>query len=168
MFFSTDFPKGGYDKVLLYRLEEDEQSGISGLFSAYGNITSKTKGIEIDLKSVDELVNILNDTSTFGARHSFSHSPTIGLVFYKRTKIIDWLEIALPTNSVHSKSRIRNQWKYYDFIFDNLEYPLTGLSPQGRQRVREWIGERGIDNEEYYHSTWDSTALDYSKIRRKF
>lgn len=164
-----DFPQKGYDRVLVYRIEEDEQSGISRLFDANDNITSKTPGVDINMKSVNALVKILNDTSTYGARHSTGHSPTIGLIFYKKKKIVDWLEIALPTNSIWSKSEIKNEWKYYDFIFEDLEYPLTGLSPQGRDRIRQWIKEIGIDDEKhYYYSRWDSTTIDYSKIKRKF
>ncbi|MBT1704065.1 hypothetical protein [Chryseosolibacter indicus] len=163
---SGDFPKKGYDRVLLYQIEEDEQSGISRLLDAYGNINSKTQGIELNLNRVNELVKILNDTSTYGARHSYSHSPTIGLIFYKKAKIIDWVEIALPTNSISSKSKIKNEWKYYEFLRE-IEYPLTGLSPLGRQKIRQWIKEIGINDEEYHHSTWDSVGIDYSKIKRK-
>jgi hypothetical protein len=165
---STDFPRKGFDRILLYRIDEDAQAGSPGLFDADGNITSKAPGVEIKLKSVNELVEILNDTLTYGARHSYSHSPTIGLIFYKNEKMMDWLEIALPTNSISSKSKIKNKWKYFDFIFNDMEYPLTGLSPLGRKRVRQWMMKVGIEDEGYYHPTWDSVGIDYLKIKRKF
>lgn len=164
---SSDFPKDGYDRVVLYRIEMDEQSGIWSLFDAQGNLTSKDKGLDVNAESITELVRIVNDTSTYGAAHSYSHSPTLGLVFYKKSKIIDWLEIALPTNSISSNSEIKNKWKYFEFIYNDFEYPLTGLSPHGRQRLRQWIKESGM-KEEGYQSTWDSTQIDYTKLKRKF
>lgn len=165
---SEEFPKKGYDRVMLYRIEADEQSGLSRLFDAHGNITSKSPGIEVSLKSADQLSQIVNDTSTYGARHSYSHSPTIGLIYYKKTKIIDWLEIALPTNTLSSNTIIRNQWKYYENWSADLDYSLTGLSPSGRERFRKWFRDVGINENANYHSTWDSVAVDYSKIKRKF
>jgi hypothetical protein len=166
MLSPTDFPKRGYDRVLLYRIEMDEQSGIWSLFDAYGNITSRNEGVEIDRQSLSKLIEIVNDTLTYGARHAYSHSPAVGLVFYKGNRIVDWLQIALQTNSISSKSEIRNKSKYYDYIFDDLEYPLTGLSPMGRKRIRQWLQTQDVFDEEYLR--WDSISVDYAKLRRKF
>ncbi|MCX2746175.1 hypothetical protein OO013_20015, partial [Mangrovivirga sp. M17] len=107
--FPTTLSKTEFDKVVLYEIEMDEESGISRLFDYKGNIRNKNAGIEIELSKANKLIDILNDSLSYGARHPFSHAPSIGLIFYKNNKIVNWIEIALETNSISSKIGIKNQ-----------------------------------------------------------
>jgi hypothetical protein len=159
--------KPSYDTALLYPIEMDEQSGMSRLFSKGNVIESESKGMKLSVESVDELFVILNDTSTYGALHSYSHAPTIGIVFYKKQKIVDWIQIALATNTVETKHKIRAKEKYSHPSLDP-EYLLTGLSPQGRLRIRNWYKKMNVEDTGAEYSHWDSTRVDYTQLKRNY
>jgi hypothetical protein len=140
------------------------------LFSPDGQINSTSEGIRMNTSQINDLLNIINDTLTYGQRHSFSYAPSIGFVFYNKSKVVDWIELGFITNTLTSKKKIKAQWKYYEYYMGDstVTYYLSGISNMGRNRFRLLLNELDIDDPNGFFSYWDSTNIDLNKIMRSF
>lgn len=162
------------NEVLVYEIDIPQEPFNRLFKGSTGKINSTKKGYKLSTNQTRQLLKIINDTLTYGARHSYSHSPTVGFVFYNGNKVSDWIEVGLMTNTLRAKKSIKAQEKYFEFWRpvnegdDPLTYELNGLSPVGRNRIRRFLNELNINDAGSYLSHWDSTSINYSDLKRKF
>ncbi len=165
------YPDKKFDEVRIFVIDKgDELAPAIKLFSPKGKINSTLKGVKLNNSQIDSLLKILNDTLTYGQRHSFSHAPSIGFVFYAKNMIIDWVELGFVTNTLESKNEIKAQWKYYEYYMGDstVTYYLSGLSSQCRQRFRLLLEDIKVEDPNGFRSHWDSTFIDLNKTMRKY
>lgn len=160
------FPKADFDSVIAYEIHLDKSFlPVTHLIGIEEKIKHSSISQELSKNQIERLIQILNDTLSYGVNHSFSHDPSVAFVFYKNNEVVDWVEIGFATNTQQSNSLIKAQNKYFIKINGEIECNLTGLSPTGRRELSGLIKEFGLNKGVSQHSQWDSVAIDHNKFK---
>lgn len=156
-----------FDKAVIVNIRVDEASGLSHVLSADGRLLIEGPQFPLPPGQIIELRKILNDTATFGNSHATTPIPLIGIVFFKKGKVVDWLEIDFDANTLDSRHKIKAQDKYH-YLLDQYKIPLTGLSTKGRKKLKHWITQTALKGYSIHRSDWDSTNFDVKDRKRYY
>lgn len=122
-----------YDSVVAYDYDSRDQQLIVDDSGQLAKTVSKR--INLPANSINEIITILGDDSTFGGDLAHCFDPHIGIVFYKENKVIEHLSICLDCNSLNSLIPLPNS---------------SGFSKTGRLKInrlcKEWAFSHCMDS----------------------
>ena len=92
------YSKLKFDKLIMY-----DFSGGKGwneyVVDKKGNLaTSITQQVQLDVKSIANFNRLLGDKTSFGGAEASCFTPHLGLVYYRKDKIIAYITICLDCN----------------------------------------------------------------------
>ncbi len=142
---SVPFDTLQFDKVIAYDFEglsEVSQSVINKQTGAFSNGISYQK--VVDPENVEFLVEFLTNTKTYGESVAACFEPHLGIVFFKKSKVVYVIDVCLDCNFLISTTEIpATQFKKVKYE-DGSEYGLKGFSKFGQTKIIELSKRLGL------------------------
>jgi hypothetical protein len=96
-----------YDRVVAYNYDGE---GGNEIIDEKGKLANKIKKqVELSKAQTIKLTNTLCNKSTYGGDMAACFDPHFGVVFYKKTKPVEYVSICLDCNSLASSINIPNK-----------------------------------------------------------
>ena len=128
------FSKIDFDKVVAYDFPVNTDIPF---VDTNGVITNTvTKEVMLDSNQIIEFKKILTDSATFGGNQSKDFYSHFGIVFYKNKKIIQYLEISLPSNGVFGTFDLPGK--------NDRDFMEAGFSEKGRDKIYDFYKNLGF------------------------
>ncbi len=129
------FNKLDYNKVIAYDYQGGKGEGVISIITDGKLAPTVTQKKELTHKQIDGLTNYLGASTTYGGNKAFCFDPHLGIVFYKYSKVVAYLNICLECNYLSSSVKIPATEVKKIKIGDDYEYPAEGFSKLGRQKI---------------------------------
>ncbi|NOQ73205.1 MAG: hypothetical protein GQ574_14455 [Crocinitomix sp.] len=89
----------------------------------------------LTIESVDELISLLTDNSTYGGRRAACYEPHLSFIFYKEQAVRGVVDICLDCNFLKSTLPFSNEGLKTITFDSGGSLPLDGFSEKGVDRI---------------------------------
>lgn len=134
-----------YDKAAVYILDSSKCLGSKLPIVYKGSITNCfTEYTELNNNQINEVMTILEDTSTYGGAPLSCSTKELGLVFYNKGQIVNFISISFECSNIESSYPIPANEKYKIDSGTEGKFIYSSFSNYGKRKLFSYFTGLGL------------------------